>query len=121
MRVRRLDAKHDMTFGHGNANIAQDQECVAQRVRTRLYLLQGEWFLDITAGMPWLQSIEGKPININYANARIKQEILNTDGVDSVLDFQSSLDRNKRLLSVTATVVTIYGTTEHIDDVGLKL
>jgi hypothetical protein len=54
MRYRKLDANGDYTFGGGsNDFLVNTPETVAQAVMTRLNLLQGEWFLDTTAGMPW--------------------------------------------------------------------
>lgn len=114
MRVRRLDANHDMTFGRGLGNIAKEAEAVAQRVKTRLYLLQGEWFLDTDAGVPYLQKIATKPVDLNYAESILKQTILETEGVDSISNWSASLNRDTRRFSITCTVSTIYGSTVNI-------
>lgn len=113
-RVRRLDANHDMTFGRGRGNIAQDAEAVAQKVRTRLYTLQGEWFLDTDAGVPYLQKITTKPVDLNYVEAVLKQTILDTEGVDSISNWSATLNRDTRKFSISCTVSTIYGTTANI-------
>lgn len=108
MIVRRLDDAHDMTFGQGIANMAQDAESVAQRVKTRLLLLLNEWFLDTDAGVPYLQDVAVKPANLPLAEAVIKQTILDTDGVQEVRSFSMALDPNTRRLTIQAKVTTIY-------------
>jgi len=114
MRVRRLDANGDMTFGYGQANFAQTQEATAQKVMTRLQLLRGEWFLDTDAGVPYRQQIAGiKPAPLQLTEAIIKQTILETEGVDSILTYQQTLLQNRRL-EIETTVATIFGTTENI-------
>ena len=108
MLVRRLDDNHDMTFGQGIANMAQDAESVAQRVKTRLLLLFNEWFLDTDAGVPYLQDVAIKPANLPLAEAVVKQAILDTDGILEIRSFTITLDPNTRRLTVQATVATIY-------------
>lgn len=112
--TRRLDENHDMTFGRGLANFAVDAEATAQNVRTRLMLLQGEWFLDTDAGVPYLQRIAVKPADFQYAESVIKQTILDTDGIASMESFSMSYDGNTRELVINTSVKTIYGNTLNI-------
>ena len=114
MLVRRLDEGHDMTFGQGLANYARDDEATAQAVKTRLLLLKGEWFLDIEAGVPYLQQIAVKPANLPLAEAIIKQTILETEGVEALRSFGMTFDRDTRRLTIQATVANTYGTVENI-------
>lgn len=114
MIVRRLDDSHDMTFGQGIANMADEAESVAQRVYTRLLLLFSEWFLDTDAGVPYLQDVTIKPANMPLAEAVIKRTILETDGVLEIRSFNMTLDRETRRLTVSATVANVYGTTSNI-------
>lgn len=109
MLVRRLDENHDMTFGRGLANFARDAESVRQRVDTRLQLLLGEWFLDTSAGVPYLQEILVKPADTMHAESLIKRCILETDGVETIVSFELIYDANTRRAVVTAVVRTIYG------------
>lgn len=119
--TRRLDANHDMTFGSGLANFAVDAEATAQNVRTRLQTLQGEWFLDTTAGVPYLnnatvsKAITDKPADPAWADAVIQAEILDTDGVQAITSYSSVFNRSKRTFAVAVTIQTVYGTTENIE------
>jgi hypothetical protein len=114
MQVRRLDDGHDMTFGQGVANMARNDEAVAQRVKTRLLLLFNEWFLDIGAGVPYLPDIMKRPSNLPLAESLIKKTIIETEGVAELRSFGMTFDANTRRLTVSATVTNIYGTTSNI-------
>lgn len=118
--VRRLDENHDMTFGAGLANFAIDAEGCAQNVRTRLQTIQGEWFLDVSAGIPYLnntyvpKAITDKPADLAFAEASIREETLGTDGVQDLLSFASQFDRSARVFSAQVALTTEFGTTENI-------
>jgi hypothetical protein len=114
MLVRRIDGNHDMTLGHGIADMAAEAEACAQNVKTRLLLLQQEWFLDTDAGVPWLQDIMVKPANLALAESIIKRTILETEDVSELRSFTVSFDRNTRRLTIAATVATIYGSVANI-------
>jgi hypothetical protein len=109
-----------MTFGAGLANFAVNAEATAQNVRTRLQTIQGEWFLDTSAGVPYVdndyvtKAITDKPADVPFSEAVMQQEILDTDGVSTLDSFSTSFNRTKRALSVAATTTTEFGTTENI-------
>lgn len=111
MRVRKLDANRDYTFGQGTANFwINDPRGVGQNVTTRLGLWEGEWFLDTTLGTPWSQEILG----YNTASLRdiaIKTVILGTFGVSSLNTYDSVFDPETRQFTVSGTVFTIYDPT----------
>jgi len=111
MRYRKLSQDGDYTFGNQAADFYKDvPEAVGQAVLTRLRLLRGEWFLDKTAGTPWSSEVLGKYTNGTY-DAAIRRRILGTQGVLQITEYSSSVDTEKRKLTVTATINTIYGTT----------
>lgn len=114
MILRRLDEKHDMMFGQGLTAYCRNQEATAQSVRTRLLLIEEEWFLDIEAGLPWLQRVMVKPANLALTEALIKQTILETEGILSIESFTMTFDRNSRALTINVSVRNIYGTVQNI-------
>ena len=114
MLVRRIDGNHDMTFGHGIADMAVEAEACAQNVKTRLLLLQQEWFLDTDAGVPWLQDIMVKPANLALAESIVKRTILETEDVSELRSFAMTFDRDSRKMSIAATVANIYGSVANI-------
>jgi hypothetical protein len=118
LRARRLDANHDMTFGRGRANFATGTEATAQRLRTAMLLVLGEWFDDVTAGVPWfpagdseVRAIMGKSADLSYAEAVLKARILGINGVQSLDSFEIELDHATRKMSATATVTDVDGNT----------
>lgn len=112
MRVRQLSPTGDYTYGQGSANyLVNSREAVAQEVLTSLLLFQGEWFLDTTAGVPWFTKIVG--VNtIPLYDETIKTAILNVQGVTSIASYSSSLNRATRVLTVSATINTLFGITQ---------
>lgn len=107
MRYRALTAGEDMQFGRGGANFLVDTpETVAQAIMTRLRLMAGEWFLDVTEGTPYATQILGTNTKPTY-DAAIRERIIDTQGVLSLDEYSSDLAG--RRLSVSATVTTIYG------------
>lgn len=110
MRYRIEDANGDYTFGQGDGNFyVNSPAAVAQAVKTRLGLMQGEWFLDNTAGTPYNQ-ILGKGTD-STRDLAIQQVILNTEGVTSIAEYASFLSSKTRQFTVAATINTIYGQT----------
>jgi hypothetical protein len=112
VRYRALSATGDYQFGQGAANfLVNSPACVAQAVLTRLNLWRGQWYLDNTAGMPWLQNVIGVNTGPFYDTA-IQQYILATQGVSQIQGYSSSLNRATRALTIKiANLVTIYGST----------
>ncbi|WP_172513496.1 hypothetical protein [Enterobacter roggenkampii] len=111
MRYRREDDDGDYTFARGDDTwLINSPEAVAQAIKTRFLLWYGQWFLDTTAGTPWIQSVLGKQKPEIY-NMAIRQRILDTPGVDSISEFNTTVDSSTRRVIFTATVNTIYGTT----------
>ncbi|CAM8583475.1 TPA: hypothetical protein LVM72_006064 [Klebsiella michiganensis] len=111
MRYRREDDDGDYTFGQGDDTwLVNSPEAVAQAIKTRFLLWYGQWFLDTTAGTPWIQSVLGKQ-NPDTYNLAIRKRILETQGVSSITAFNTTVDGTTRRVTFTATVETIYGTT----------
>lgn len=109
MRYRALSSDGDYTFGQGSANFLKDSpEAVAQSVLTRLRLWQGEWFLDVTSGTPWLQGILGTGTKPLY-DLLIRQRVTDTLGVTGITSYTSQLDVVTRDLTVSMDIDTEFG------------
>jgi hypothetical protein len=107
MRYRALDANGDYTFGRGSANFLVDTPAaVGQAVKTRLGLMAGEWFLDVTEGTPYGTEILGAHTQATY-DAAVRARVLDTPGVLSITSYSSS--NVNRSLRIQMTIETIYG------------
>lgn len=112
--TRRLDSNFDMTFGSGLQNYAADAEAVAQNIRVKFQFLLGEWFLDTTYGIPYLQNFVVPPPDLAFVEATLKQAALEEFGVQEIDGFQISFDHSTRVCTVFVSVVTVYGTSVSI-------
>lgn len=91
MRYRALTSTGDYRLGRGSQEfLVNTPACVGQAVLTALLLHQGEWFLDLTVGMPWETQVLGKG-TLSLYDAAIKAAILNVQGVKSILSYESIL------------------------------
>lgn len=110
MRYRALDANGDMTFGQGAANfLVNSPAAVGQAILTRLKLMQGEWFLNTSVGMPYATQvfIEGGRFTADRAAQAI---ILGTQGVTDLVAYASEFTSARNWLAA-AQVNTQYGQT----------
>jgi hypothetical protein len=111
MRYRTLTPEGDYSFGEAGQNFLVDSPAaVAQAIQTRLKLIQGEWFLDQTAGTPYNTQILGAGTEATRDLA-VQTVILETQGVTEIVDYASHLDPSTRAFTVAATVNTQYGQT----------
>lgn len=111
MRYRKLSSTGDFVFGHGSADYyINNVQAVAQAIETALKLVQGEWFLDNTAGVPYFTNVFGYGTQTLY-DLTFQSAILGVPNVLSIVSYSSSLDPRTRFLTVTVTVNTSFGTT----------
>lgn len=93
----------------GQLAIVTDALAIGQHVRQRLKTFSGEWFLDTTAGVPWLDEILGRRYDPALAETVTKAEILDTDGVREILTFAVSFDQvTRNLIQSGIEVLTVY-------------
>ena len=109
MSTLKLAGSNDIEISDNTLKIITDIEEIAQLLKTRLKLYRGEWFLNTTVGVPWLQEILGKVNTKNGIESIIKDEILKTPGVKSLEAFELDIDASERLLTVTFKVNTESG------------
>lgn len=115
MKVRKMDANGDYSFGHGELDFfVNSPDGVAQNVSTRLRLWKGSWFIDTEEGTPWLQEILGKHEAIDVI---LRQRVLETPGVLSIQTFEWILDPDSRVLNLQATLNTIFGEVEILENI----
>ncbi len=110
MRYRKLDENGDMTFGHQQNDFYRDvPDAPAQAVSTRLKLWTGEWFLNSQDGTPYQFQILGMG-KVNNVEPVLRQRILQTEGVNEIINFNVDYNANSRNVIVNSSINTIYGT-----------
>jgi len=86
----------------GTNNIIQD-------IMQRLSMYAGEWFMDVTQGVPYFQQILVKNPNQSTIDAIFGNIIMGTPGVIQLLSYSFSPNFLERVLSVTFSVMTTTG------------
>ena len=113
MRVRKIGNDGDIVTS--GVTWATDAEAVAQTVKTRLRLFLGEYFRDITVGVPWLDQGNGeagilaKGFSQDQVESLLRLTIQQTDGVLQILSFSSDYSIHTRKISIQTTILTKYG------------
>ncbi len=81
---------------------------VTQEVESALRLFLGEWFLDITKGVPYTQEIFKRPIDQEKIEDILSAKVLEVNSVQSVDSITSTFNSATRLYSALITGTTIY-------------
>lgn len=116
MKYRKLDENEDYVFGNNSYDYIEKDEAIAQAIKTKLYLFYGEWWEDISLGLPMFQSILGQVSNNNLRQTVIllcAEQINLVEGVASVDSI--SVDISARKLGLTIDVTTENGTTVNLE------
>lgn len=116
MKYRKLDENGDYVFGNNSHDYIEKDEAIAQAIKTKLYLFYGEWWEDISLGLPMFQSILGQVSNNNLRQTVIllcAEQINLVEGVTSVDSI--SVDISARKLGLTIDVTTENGTTVNLE------
>ncbi len=99
----------DLVITGGQLQFTYGTAYIAQLIRSRLLLFQGEYIFDTTQGMPWLQSILIKGVNPNAVRNYFSQMILGTPGVQSIQTLTLNFNFSQRTLSVNLVAQTNLG------------
>lgn len=107
-----LDADGDLDIVDGDARFASGGEAVKQLIYIALSMFQGEWFLDLDAGMPYYQDILGR----KYADeatlrAAVRTTILGVDGVSEIVKLEIVWNGATRSAAIAWRVKTEFGDT----------
>jgi len=104
-----LDESNDLVIKNNNFVMVSGDDEIRQRLLTNLRTFQGEWFLDTTIGVPYFQEIFIKNPNPETVASFIKNEILNTEGVDDIASFSIDYDAASRKFGFIFSVKTNSG------------
>lgn len=105
MIIRNIDANNDWTFGKGKQNYAQEDNAIATNLKTRLQSFLNDCFFDMEAGLDWF-NILGK--DREKLLSEVKKCIVTSYGIYRLNDVDVYFDREKREITITYNVDTIY-------------
>lgn len=118
MKYRKLDENGDMIFGNNKYDFLLDTNAVAQAIKTKILLLKKEWWEDVRIGTPLFTSMLGSamiPEQKTAIDLVLRDRILEVPNVESILDFESEFDRNKRKYLMRCKVETSFNKIETIE------
>jgi hypothetical protein len=99
---------NDRVIVNGDWATVEDGDAAAQRIKDRLETFIKEWFLDLSYGVPYRETILVKGARIDVINAVLKGEILKSqDG--TFTEFDIELDSRTRKLTVSYKLNTTLG------------
>ena len=94
--------EHDLEILNGDLVIISEvADATAQRLKIRLLFFKGEWFLNTTYGIPYFQRVLRKGVNKRQVDSIFRQTILETEGVLSIISFNSTFNNATREYSLT--------------------
>lgn len=93
----------------GLITVFDGAERVAQQVRVTLKTFLGEWFLDTSFGVPYLDSIFVKTPNRAEIEAIFRARIADVPGVEKITSMTLQIDREIRMLRVAFEIETSLG------------
>lgn len=101
----------DMTLDStGQLAVTQSfTELVGLRIRTRLRTVQGEHFLNRNLGVPYYEEVLVKNPDVESVNNLLISSMADVEGVQKVLEFESTFDRETRVFHVRFKVIATNG------------
>ena len=95
----------DIVIHNGDIATVDGSKSTRQRIEQKLLLWRGEWFLDTTAGFPWLQNILGKKPRPEVVVSLVRQLVEADPGIRSVesVDLEPVDSTRQLAISIRAT------------------
>jgi hypothetical protein len=100
------------TDSNGNLAVASDIEGLRQRIEEYLKTIRGEWALDLTRGLPYMEQIFVYGATEQELRRVFDSGIREFSEVVSVVNSVSVIDSKSRKYYYGASVYTVYGETE---------
>lgn len=113
MNVYAIDnTTHDMFVANGMIARRSGSEAIMQTLKTRLLLVRQEWFMDLSAGLPWYTKMTGKNPSLYKIRAYVASEIIQTDGVQELKSLELLYNNAERKMDINFAYVDIYGSNQ---------
>jgi|VirMetMinimDraft_7_1064189.scaffolds.fasta_scaffold89628_2 hypothetical protein len=110
--IKLHSVSHDI-FVEGNelAIILDTTNAIVQRLTIKLQFFKGEWFLNKLFGIPYNQSVFVKGATKAQVDSIFRSQIINTEGVEEIISFNSTFDAATRNYSVGFSCRAVTGDT----------
>lgn len=91
----------DLEFKNGDLVVVSNEDCIKQQIKTGLFILPMDWFIDITKGINYFQGFRNDDKKLK---AQIKDAIKSVEGVERLGKF--AFDSSTTKWDVKAIVYT---------------
>lgn len=95
-----LDENHDLKFVNNNLAFVENEYFVKQKIKQRLLLFKGEWFLDETVGIPYFEDVFVKDVKLSRIEALYIREVQKIEEIEEITAFEINLDNKNRKLNI---------------------
>ena len=99
----------DIALQNNDFILIDNAERISQQIKISLQFWLGEWFLNDTLGVPYLERICVKNPNLQHIRQIFRNVIQNVSGIIAVNALDLTVDASKRVLTVTYTATTTDG------------
>jgi hypothetical protein len=100
MKTLALDDNGDRLIYNSNWVVIDDIDAIRQVIITKIKLYLGEWFKDVSLGVPWIQQIFRKGTSLGQVQSILIDEILSVEGATEMKKFEMDFDAKTRKLAV---------------------
>lgn len=100
---------NDLVFREFDFDLVDDTRQIMQNLAIRLRFVLGEWYLDITQGIPYYEEFFIKSPNQIQIESVLKKEIVDTRGIVELTSFDANFDKRRRIFSVQFGARSISG------------
>lgn len=100
---------NDLVFKDFDFQLVEETNQIMQNLAIRLRFVLGEWFLNVTEGVPYYEYFFVKAPNQIQIESILKDEIVNTRGIVELTSFSSEFDTRKRIFTVRFSARSISG------------
>lgn len=107
--LKMSESTNDLELVNGDLALTANDDAIRQHIVQRLRTFLGEWFLDLSVGVPYFQDVLVKNPNVQVVDGVLKQTILDTPGVIELMTFELDFDAGTRKLKVDCSVRTQNG------------
>lgn len=103
----KLDTQGHLEINNYDLQLVSGVDQITQNLSIRLKFILGEWYLDVTQGIPYYEDILIKATNQYRIESILKQEIVDTKNIAEITQFSTEYDNLIRLFTVRFTCKTV--------------
>jgi len=114
-----VQSTRELILEDGDLIMTDGIEAIQQHLAQRLRTFLAEWFLDRRVGVPYYEQILIKNPNPSALDTIFKSVILNTPGIQELLEFDIQIDDQTRELTLEFRANTIDGEIDFTEVLGV--